>query len=68
MSAIALYAVINPCLVQLNPPQGCPGYDTKQSDSEVPVMLELWRMWCTPSLPSLPCPFWPGVVVTNRPL
>ena len=22
----------------------CPGYDTEQSDSEVPVILELWRM------------------------
>ena len=24
------------------PPNECPGYDTKWSDSEVPVMLELW--------------------------
>ena len=30
------------------------GYDTKQSDGEVPVMLELWGMRSTPSLPSLP--------------
>ena len=22
----------------------CPGYDSKQSDGEVPVMLELWRI------------------------
>ena len=22
----------------------CPGYDTKQFDGEVPLMLELWRM------------------------
>ena len=22
----------------------CPGYDTKQSDSEVPEKLEFWRM------------------------
>ena len=25
------------------PPNECPGYDTKQSDGEIPVMLELWR-------------------------
>ena len=25
----------------LNPPNDCPGYDTKQSDGEVPAMLEL---------------------------
>ena len=31
----------------------CPRYDTKQSDGEAPVMLELWGMWRTPSLPSL---------------
>ena len=29
------------------------GYDTKQSDGEVPVMLELWEMRSTPSLLSL---------------
>ena len=32
----------------------CPGYDTKQSDGEVPVMLELWGMWSTSSLSLLP--------------
>ena len=32
----------------------CPGYDTRQSDGEVPVMLELWGMRSTPLLPSLP--------------
>ena len=31
----------------------CPGYDTKQSDGEFPVMLELWGMWSTSSLPLL---------------
>ena len=35
------------------PPKECPGYDTEQSDGEVQVMLELWGMWSTPSLPSL---------------
>ena len=44
----------------------CSGYDTKQSDEEVLVMLELWRMRNTPSLPSLPCPLWPRVVAPDR--
>ena len=43
-----------------------PGYDTKQSDGEVPVMQELWGMWSTPSLPSLHGPVWPGVVTPDR--
>ena len=42
-----------------------PGYDTKQSDGEVPVMLELWGMWSTPSLPLLPGPFWPKTVAPD---
>ena len=42
----------------------CPGYDTKQSDGEVPVMLELWGMRSTFSL--LPGPLWPGVVALDR--
>ena len=44
----------------------CSGYDTKQSDGEVSVMLELWRMRSTPLLPSLSAPFWPGVVASDR--
>ena len=44
----------------------CPGYVTKQSDGEVQVMLELWGMRSTPSLPSLPGPLWPGEVVPDR--
>ena len=44
----------------------CSGYDTKQSDGEVPVMLELWGMRSIPSLPLLPCPLWPGVVAPGR--
>ena len=32
-------------------PQWVSWYDAKQSDGEVPVMLELWGMWSTPSLP-----------------
>ena len=43
------------------PTNECPDYDTKQSDGEVPVMLELWEMLSTPSLLLLPGPFWPGV-------
>ena len=33
------------------PPNECPGYDTKQSDGEVPAMLELWGMQteCSPT-------------------
>ena len=41
------------------------GYDTKQSDGEVPVMLELWGMQSTSSLPLLPGPFWPGVIAPD---
>ena len=44
----------------------CSRYDIKQSDGVVPVMLELWRMWSTLSLPSLPGPLWPGVVASER--
>ena len=44
----------------------CPRYDTKQSDGEVPAVLELWGLWSTPSLPSLPGPLWPGVVAPDR--
>ncbi len=44
----------------------CPGYDTKQSDGEAPVMLELWEMLSTPLLPSLPGPLWPRVVAPDR--
>ena len=50
------------------PHNECPGYDTKQSDGEVPAELELWGMRSTPSLPLLPGPLWPGVVVPDRAL
>ena len=49
-------------------PNKGPGYDTEQSDGEVPVMLELWGMPSTPSLPSLPAPLWHGVVAPDRAL
>ena len=51
-----------------DPPNECPGYETKQSDGEVPVILELWRMQRTPSLPSLPGPLWPRMVAPDRAL
>ena len=46
----------------------CSGYDTKQSDGEVPAVLELWGMWSTPSLPLLPGPLWPGVLALDKAL
>ena len=38
------------------PPNENPEYDTKQSDGEALVMLELWGMQNTPSLPLFPGP------------
>ena len=29
-------------------------------------MFEFWGMWSTPSLLSLPGPFWPGVIAPDR--
>ena len=37
-------------------PNECPRYNTKHSDDEVSVILELWGMWSTHLLPSLPGP------------
>ena len=48
------------------PPNECPAYDTKQSDGEVPGMLELWGMRCTPSLPLLPGPIGPYLWVKSN--
>ena len=48
------------------PPQRVSWYDTKQSDNEVLVMLELWVIRSTPSLPSLPGPLWPRVVAPEK--
>ena len=50
----------------VRPPNECPRYDTKRTDGKVPVMLKLWGMWSTPSLPSLPGPLRPGVVTPDR--
>ena len=45
-----------------------PGYDTKQSDDEVPVMMGLWGMWSIPLLALIPGPIWPGMVAPDRAL
>ena len=47
-------------------PNKCPGYDVKKSDGEIPVMLELWEMPGTPSLPLLPGSLWSGVVALEK--
>ena len=44
----------------------CSRYNTKQSDGEVPVILELWEMQSTPLLPSLSGQLWPTVVAPDR--
>ena len=41
-------------------------YDSKQSDGEVPVMLELWEIRSTSSLPLLPVPLRPGVEAPDK--
>ena len=50
-------------------PNECPGYYTKQSDGEVPVMLELDAGNAEyPFIPLLPGPLWPGMVAPDRAL
>ena len=49
-------------------PSESPGYDTKRSDGEVPVILKLWGMQSTSLLPSLPFPLWSRVVAPDRAL
>ena len=44
----------------------CPIYDTKQSDGEALVLLYLWGMLSTSSLPSLSGPFKPRVAAPAR--
>ena len=51
---------------QTKPPNECPVYDTKKSDSKASVMLELLEMWSTPLLPSLPGPLWTGVKAPDK--
>ena len=45
---------------------GCPGYDTKQSDGEIPVMLELGE--CGVPLHWYSGLLWPGEVAPDRAL
>ena len=49
-----------------NPPSNVLIYDTKQSDGERPVILELWGMRSTSFLPSLPGPLCLRVVAPDR--
>ena len=51
---------------KIPPHNECPRYDTKLSDGEARLMLELWRMWSTASLSSLPGPLWSGVAASDR--
>ena len=44
----------------------CPGYDTKQTDGETSVLLRLWGMQSTPSLPLLLGPLWSEVIVPEK--
>ena len=44
------------------PPNKCPGYDTKQSDGEASIMLELLGMQSTPFIAIA---LWPGMVAPN---
>ena len=46
------------------PPVSVLDMTLSKSDSEVPIMLELWGMWSTPSLPLFPGPL-PGVVAPD---
>ena len=48
--------------------QECPGYEIKQSDSKAPVILELWGIQNTSSLPLLPGPLWLGMVAPDSPI
>ena len=47
-------------------PNERPRYNTKQSDVEAPVMLELWRRRTTPSKTSFPGPLWPGELTHDK--
>ena len=63
-----MYCPLTAPLKRGKPPHECPGYDTKQSDDEVPAVMELWGMRSNPLLPSLLGPLWPGVVAPDRAL
>ena len=42
-----------------------PVYDTKQSDGEASVILEILGMLINPSSPSFQGPIWPGVIALD---
>ena len=46
-------------------PNECPGYDTKQSDGKVPIILVFGGIQSTPLLPSVSGPLWAGVVASH---
>ena len=50
------------------PRNKCPGYDTKQSDADVLIMLVLWKLQSTLLLTLLSGPLWPAVVESDRAL
>ena len=50
----------------VRPSNECSGYDTKQTDGEVPVMMELWGMRSPTLLLLLPGPLWTGMVAPDR--
>ena len=50
----------------VTPHNECPGYDIKQYDGEVLVMLELWGMRSTTSSLSFPGPLWSEVVAPDK--
>ena len=47
-------------------PNECSGYDTKQSNGKVLVMLKLWGMWSIPLLSLFPVPLLSGGVAPDR--
>ena len=47
------------------PPMSVLDNDIKPSDGKAPA-LEIWGIRCTPSLPLLPGPLWPGLVAPDR--
>ena len=53
----------------VRPHNECSVYDTKQSDGEAPIMLELWGMQSTPLLQLLPDPLfleWYHLIVSYQ--
>ena len=44
----------------------CPGYNTKPSDGDSPVMLEIQGIQSTLLMPLLSGSLWPGVVAPDR--